>query len=269
MTAMRGIAARRSVQLFMAVCAMGLGSTSMAQSSEAAKTAGRSVLAGWVRDSLGHPIPFAAVSHAASATRTVADDSGWFRLAALPAGKQDFAVRRIGYVPMEFDVELRDTMATHVDIRMNALANELGSVDVTARSDRDIASLGFYRRKDHYVGATFLDPAEVAARNASLASSLLETVRGVDVLGKSGRRRVVLHNTNCDMAIWVDGAFMRSGRAGRSGMDFGAFDELVSAGDVYAMEVYTHAPGEFQAPFLSGQKDCGAVVIWTRLYRLK
>ena len=46
-------------------------------------------------------------------------------------------------------------------------------------------------------------------------------------------------------------------------------ERLRFTGDVYAMEVYTHAPGEFQPPFLSGQRDCGAIVIWTRLYKLK
>src|SRR4051812_1237747 len=62
----------------------------------------RSVLAGYVRDDLGHPIPLATVMAEGTKLSTTTDDSGYFRLKDLPAGAGTFTAMRIGYSPVSF-----------------------------------------------------------------------------------------------------------------------------------------------------------------------
>jgi hypothetical protein len=225
----------------------------------------RSFVRGWIRDSLKHRVPRATVVPTGFPLQTTTDDSGYFSVGPIPAGIRQFEVRRLGYAPETFDVFVPDSGGTTIDVTISEVAVTLADVNVRRRELPNLTKKGFYERRAKKVNGTFLMPDDVDKRQAQHASDFLQQVLGVRVLGMAGRRRVMLANTNCDMAIFIDGHYVRSGRD-RRGTNWGSFDETVMARDVYAMEVYRNAPGEFQAPSLSGQAFCGAVVIWTRLY---
>lgn len=253
-----------SVALTFAVGVAGAQAQAARQEPDSAH--GRSWIRGTVSDSLKRPVGNAIVEPLGLTVRAVTDDSGYFYLGGLPAGPREFSLRRIGFQPETFDLEIPANGGVSLELTVIETAIELEPVKVLRARIPTLDGVGFYDRMRSSADGIFVTPEEVEKRHALNASDYLEMKPGVRLAGPVGRRRVFLRNSNCEMAIFIDGFFVRSGRDMR-GAQWGAFDELVMAADVYAIEIYRRAPAEFQASYLSGQAFCGAVAIWTRLYQ--
>jgi Carboxypeptidase regulatory-like domain len=225
----------------------------------------RVLVRGSVRDSKGAPIARATIVARGLSLSVTSNDSGLFAFGPLPVGPREFEIRRLGYQPIVFQVDLPRVGPHEIDIELEPVAQTLAGVETRRAPPADLASTGFFTRRRRYAGATFIAPEEAQKRNASFASQILESVPGVELRGSVGRKRVLLRN-GCDMAVFVDRRFVRSGRD-RRGIEWGYFDDLVDAPDIYAVEVYTRPPPpDFLAPEFPNQQFCGAIVIWTRLY---
>lgn len=224
---------------------------------------------GTVKDTLGNPIGNAEIRAHGLPARAMSNDSGHFSFGDMPPGPRVFDVRRLGFQPIAFDVVIppAGSKTFDMDIELDPAIAQLEGVEIRRAPPPDLRSTGFFDRKSKYAGATFISPADIERRHATFASQILESTHNVSLRGPVGRKRVVQRNTNCDVAIFVDRRFMRSGRDAR-GVDWGVFDELVDASDIYAVEIHSHTPPDFQVPAFAGQKFCGAVIIWTRLYRV-
>jgi len=224
----------------------------------------RVIVRGSVKDTTGNAIASATIVAFGLSLSVTSDDSGLFSFGPLPAGPRRFEIRRLGYQPIRFDVNIPASGPHAIDIELSPVAQTLAGVEVRGTSV-SLSTTGFFDRKHQYDGATFIGPEEIAKRHASFASQVLESVPGVQLRGTVGRKRAVLRN-GCDVAIYVDRRFMRSGRD-RRGIEWGFFDDLVDVSDVYAVEVYAHPPPDFIAPDFPSQRFCGAIVIWTRLFQ--
>lgn len=236
-----------------------------AQSQPDGAVARRIILNGTVKDSSGIPIAGATIVAQGLNVEAVSNDSGLFSFGLFPSGVHRFAVRRLGYQRLLFDVDVPTTGPHALDIELSPLPTELAGVEIRRAALVDLRTTGFYDRKLRYAGATFIAPEEVEKRNASFASQVLESVPSIVVRGTVGRKRAQTR-AGCELAIYLDNRFIRSGRD-RRGIEWGYLDDLIDAQDVYAVEVYTHPPPEFMAPAFANQRFCGALVIWTRLYR--
>jgi hypothetical protein len=232
---------------------------------DAAAQRPRIVLHGVVKDPAGAPVQGATIVAHGLSLGVTSNDSGLFSFGPFPSGMRRFEIRRLGYQPIVFDVDVPMVGPHELDIELSPIATELESVEVRKAATVDLSTTGFFNRKTRYAGAVFIGPEEIDKRHASFASQVLESAPNVVLRGVVGRKRVLLHN-GCDVAIFVDRRFVRSGRDRRN-IEWGYLDDLVDGQDVYAVEIYTQPPPEFTAPAFANQRFCGALVIWTRLYR--
>ncbi len=105
-----------------------------------------SVLAGRVRDQLGHPIGLAAVS-AEQGASAVSGDSGIFRLVGLLPGQAEITVARIGYAPVRFAVTMPADSTVFVEVHMESVTS-LAAVEISGRpANSMLTGQGFYERK--------------------------------------------------------------------------------------------------------------------------
>ena len=222
-------------------------------------------LAGVVRDATGRPIRMAAVLVEGTDRSAVTDDSGRFHVDRVPAGKNDFTVRRIGYTVVEFATTLAPDSTLVLGITMTPLTT-LDAVRISAAREIQLERVGFSQRQHMGLGS-FVTPARVDSLPAAQQpSALLRGVRGVEVVCTSpagpckvGTRRP----PNC-LNIFVNGAQMD-----------GQLDDNVMVGEVYAMEVYenpTVVPTEFQGRLptktgrgVTAKAGCGAIAVWTNV----
>ena len=224
----------------------------------------RVTVRGSVKDSVGNAIPRATIVAFGLSLSVTSNDSGLFSFGPFPVGPRRFEIRRLGYQPIRFDMIIPANGPHELEIELAPVPQTLVGVEVR-RTNVSLSTTGFFERQRKYDGATFITPDEIEKRHASYASQVLESVPGVQLRGTVGRKRAARRN-GCDLAIYVDRRFMRSGRD-RRGVEWGFFDDLVDVSDVYAVEVYTHPPPDFIAPEFPSQRFCGAIVIWTRLFQ--
>lgn len=248
----------RSVRwAFVAAGILGVSSPVHTQQEAVARFA----LAGSVTDTGGLPVPFANVSVVDRNEGTVADGDGHFRLDSLPLERTRFAVRRIGYAPVYFDVEVPVSATVNVEVRMRQNARVLPTVDI--KDDRaPLMKEGFYDRMAAGHGL-FVTPEMIAAMRPVRASDALRQIPNVVVHRRgSGTRITGSANMHCDYALVVDK--IRVGQPG-SRVRTTTPDDAVSGTDLYAIEVYPRNRG-LPAQFLGmTQEDgCGTIVIWTK-----
>jgi hypothetical protein len=233
-----------------------------ARSAVAQLPLGTSSVRGTVRDSADHPIPYATVVLGDARQSVSTSDSGSFELLDIPAGKTRFTVRRVGYAPLDFDLNLKPGMIKPVVVNLVSVAATLSEVAIEAHGDgnpdayRDdrFRATGFYDRMAHTVGY-FIPPEEVDRRRPTFISDLMYNVPGVTMIGKphSGSLRYVSSAEHCRLQLYLDGHPAQDG------------DDLVTGSDIKAVEVYTSlttASPAFMPSPLKGY--CGSVVVWTR-----
>ena len=225
--------------------------------------AARFALAGTVIDTLGVPVPFANVFVFDRDEGTVANDDGQFRLDNLPLEKTRFAVRRIGYDPVYFDVEVPVAATVNVQIRMRQNVRILPTVDIVNEDIRaPLRREGFYDRLAAGHGL-FVTPEMISAIRPVRATDALASIPNVVVHRRGPRTRITSSaSMHCEYGLVVDK--IRVGQAG-SRVRTTSPDDAVSGMDLYAIEVYPRnrgLPAQFMG--MTQEDGCGTIVIWTK-----
>ena len=219
---------------------------------------------GVVRDSGGQPIAGVEVWLKGSDFHTHTAENGGFRLAGAPAGASKMSVRRMGYEPTTFDVELHSGLVDSLVVSLTAVPTTLAGMTVEdvrmTRSKRFLP--GFWERRTRGFGH-YLTRDEIEATDSHDFTDILRMTPGVSIVTVNGRRTVRFGRSiglrgDCPPQYWVDGMRIENG----SPDDF-------HPGDVEALEVYA-GPSTIPAQFAArsaqiGQRTCGAIVVWTRL----
>lgn len=214
-------------------------------------------LFGTVRDSSGIPVALAQLS--LLGLRSTSDSTGRYQFASLPAGLAKLTVRRIGFEPREYPVELALGRADSLNVVLTLLAMELPGVTTEAAAMREVRLSHFYRHRKGGNGIYF-DRAELEERKVQRLSDLMRRLPGIRIMTDRNGRYVLRMGRSsggrdCPPDFWVDGV-----RA-----SFMQIDD-VPLTDVEALEIYrgpSALPPEFNTRL--GNPGCGAIVIWTRV----
>lgn len=217
-------------------------------------------LVGSIRDSAGHAVSGVEVRLNGGALLGRTNDSGGFRIGAVPVGRTTVGVRRMGFAPTTAEVMLRANRVDSLVLTLSATALSLPGVlvedEAMTRSKRLLA--GFWERRSRGFGS-FLTREQVEARNTSDFAELVRMIPSAYVMNVNGRNTIRFKRNagtrDCPPQFWVDG--MRVERA--------EADEF-SPQEVEAVEVYP-GPATIPVQFMPRPNSytCGAVVIWTRL----
>jgi hypothetical protein len=219
-----------------------------------------STLTGRIVDTVEVPVRFAQILLVNGTEVTVSDAAGRFKLNGLGAGRNIFEVRRIGYDPVVFAVNFTDSVSIDVKIRMHEIAKALPEVKIEATSD-PLKAVGFYERMAAGHGH-FISPERLAQMRPVRATDAFAAIPNLVVDRRGSKSRVMTSNYRCEYGIVVDNVII--GQAG-SRVRTTSPDDLVSASDLYAIEVYPRNRG-LPPRFLgmNNQDGCGTIVIWTK-----
>jgi hypothetical protein len=137
-----------------------------------------SAVRGVVRDDAGAGVPGAVVRFEALRRAVVTDESGRFALAGVPPGRHPAVVRRLGFLPGDFVLDLPAGVAVELLVRMAPSPTPLPSIVVEGeRRDYLLHANGYYERARAGAG-TFLGPEFLEARpNVALRTLLREVPR--------------------------------------------------------------------------------------------
>lgn len=220
-----------------------------------------SALTGIVIDTLGDPVPFAQIIVVDAGGSTFAGEDGRFRVDGLRSAKTHFAVRRIGFSPVYFDIELPVAATVDVRVRLRQIVRILPTVEVSDDIRAPLRKEGFYERMAVGHGH-FVTPEMIEAIRPIRATDALASIPNVAVDRRGSRTRVVGANQRCEYALIVDK--VRVGQPG-SRIRTTTPDDAVSGTDIYAIEVYPRNRG-LPAHFLglTDEDSCGTIVIWTK-----
>lgn len=241
----------------------------------------------------GEPVAYANVTLAGERPR-ITNEAGEVGVgtAERPAGPVD--VRRLGYEPWYGTLAWPDTQMT-AKVTLHRITRRMFTVKVTDSSRVTPFFLrGFYERmlaRQRGIGSgIYLTPEEVEKRNAGVSTALLQGINGVSLHRMpSGKMAAMNSNGSCQMTILVDGhvvcpeggcdhsapsASPPSPAGGRRGSrtvvpraapgndQFVALDDVVSANDVAAVEVYPRG-ASVPASLPTVDSSCGVVAFWT------
>jgi hypothetical protein len=233
-----------------------------------------------VTDTLGAPLALALVRRMGARSAVVCDDSGRFRLTDVSPGRNVIEVRRLGYVPSQFTVNVPADSALRVVIQLNAVPVVLEPLQVTSEGrSRSLVEHGFYERMRVNTGATYITPEEFEALHPLHVTQVLQDRPGVKI-GYKDRFAVPWDRTgSCILNVFVDGIEIKLYRqqGKRVSYDFGqraaqpeeppidpiGIDGFVQPSVVKAIEIYpsgAQVPPEFRT-----FNSCGAIVIWTKV----
>ena len=211
------------------------------------------ILAGTVTDSAGRAVPFATIV-ADSGQTTLAQQDGSFRLTKLVPGVNGFLIRRIGYQPLAFEMEMPVAATVNVHLRLLPANVELKPVLVEGkRVSPALAKTGFYDRQRQGLAGLFFDPAEFERRALVQTTDILRGAPNVTV-SKDGTNTHIYGRAQRCMDVYVDGVPV--------GREFDLARNMPVEW-VKAMEVYPSASQT--PPQFSRQTGCGAVVVWTKV----
>jgi hypothetical protein len=242
---------KQARKVMLVMLALGVPEMSAGQGRSAA-------LAGSVTDTVGRPISAVAVTASGRDLSAVTDSLGRFILSGLPGGNSRIGFQRIGFAPESITVALHADSTVMVGVQMRA-TQTLPDVTVRAATQSPrLARDGFYDRQTTGWGR-YVTPEDIAKLSVGTPSQLLRNVPFVHLDCDAPARRatggcIVYGSNKACMSLFVDGVYTR-----------GHLDQRVSAGMVYAMEVYTRSaivPMNFQRP--ANERQCGAVVVWTQ-----
>ena len=226
----------------------------IAASPAGIKAESLSTLAGNVTDSAGRPIGFATVI-TDSGPATLAQRDGSFRLGGIHPGPQTFSIKRIGYQPLMFEMEMPAGTTVTVQLKLLPITTVLKPVVVEGkRVSPGLAKVGFYERQRSSYNGIFIDPEEMGRRVLVATDDIFRGLPSVTVSKDGGYTHIYGRDLRCAMDIYLDGHSV--------GPDFNLRRDLPPDW-VKAIEIYTSAnniPPQFQR-----QLGCGAIVIWTRV----
>jgi hypothetical protein len=214
---------------------------------------------GTVTDATGRLLAGAVVTVDGLELSDVTTGRGVFVVRGLPPGTQRFLVRRVGYTPAAFELDLPPAATVHLQITMQPALVMLGAIVVDGESrPLPLFRNGFYERATRQAQGFFYPPDEMDRRRLSSLSALLAEIPGLQVERRNNQTVAYGRNVGagpCELNLWVDGALARVGSA--------PLDELAPAPIVRAVEVYPSA-ATVPAKYVRQNNLCGAIVVWTR-----
>jgi carboxypeptidase family protein/TonB-dependent receptor-like protein len=214
-------------------------------------------LRGVVRDGAREPIPeadVAIIADAGNGRSTTTDARGRFDLGDYAAGLIAFRVRRLGYEQRELSVTMGvNGQPTTVEIVLLEIPAELEQVYVTTEPQGRLR--GFYDRRQHRgTFAKFMEESDIKRMGTPLnASDLLRGTPGVHIsTNPSGGNAIRIRG--CQPMVLMDGQRLPGAE----------LDEVVTPGDIAAIEFYPSSAG-VPAQFLErGNRLCGLILVWTK-----
>ena len=225
-----------------------------------AAEAQKSGLKGVVRDSTGAPVPEADVSILAAHLLTRTDNAGGFVLPRVEAGPIELYVRRLGFVPLTVQVDVKPNANDSLVVVMAMQALELPGVAIDEQTKRHLLWVeDFYRRRAKGIGGTFFTREDIEARHTSRLSDVLRDAPGVRFVRSRGGSGIRFDSPanfrrDCVPQYFVDGQRVPNIE----------IDDL-PARDVEGVELYagpSSTPTQFQQGAVT---SCGTVVIWSRV----
>ena len=182
---------------------------------------------------------------------TGTDSRGRFNLGEYTAGALSFRVRRLGYEARTVDVQIGSGNQNHVEIVLTIIPEELANVVVTGAPGR----LGeFFQRRQHRAAfGRFMDQEDIRRKGPRFASDLFRNVPGTSVKTNPGGGNAI-RIRNCQPMVLIDG--QRSPGA--------ELDEVVSPGDIAAIEFYPSAAGVPPQYLERSNRLCGLILVWTK-----
>ncbi|HUF65712.1 MAG TPA: carboxypeptidase regulatory-like domain-containing protein [Gemmatimonadaceae bacterium] len=217
---------------------------------------GRSTISGRVTTLGGTPIVGARVSLTGAEGVALTNERGEFVLGGQPAGTQSVLVRRLGFEPAEFAVNLSATRPTEVSVELPEFVPVLSTVVVRAQMDVALDKVGFSRRKKAGMGH-YMMLEDIDRRGAMRTVDLLAGFPMLRAISTGGTNRQITGrsrglSTNC-VTFYVDGVVW---------MGDDSPTDFMHPQEIGAIEAYTAAttPAEFARTLNS----CETVVIWTR-----
>lgn len=200
--------------------------------------------------------------------RSATDANGLFRLQVAQGGRFLLSANALGYKEIKDQVvELEPGKLIVMTVQMVAEALALEPIVATteARSFR-LDSEGFYRRRAEGLGV-HIPPEVIERRNPHKTSDLffgIPRTRVIEPAGGGRGRAVKFRNVlECWPMVYIDRQLVSTGGNVSAGADPLAIDEVISAADIYAIEVF-RSPAEIPSEFNGPNAGCGVVVLWTR-----
>ncbi|HWH50554.1 MAG TPA: carboxypeptidase-like regulatory domain-containing protein, partial [Gemmatimonadaceae bacterium] len=223
-------------------------------------------------DSTNEPLAGAEVSLPDLGLRALTNDQGVFRIAEVPAGDQHVVVRRMGYAPLD----QRVTFAPNAVVTRRVLLNRVVMLDSVIVEASSVAIPEFEEHRKLGLGH-FMTRAELAKRNVSHLSEILETVPGLKVIrdrsnlgsayavrSRGATSLSQVHGTSideCPSSVYIDGWPVYGKTSKEGGQPFDV--NLIPPNMIEAIEYYSGA-SETPAKYSGLNSTCGVLVIWTR-----
>jgi iron complex outermembrane receptor protein len=166
--AQRSVCMRRTGRLFLGLLSLLVPPTLTAQDG---------MVRGRVTGADGQPLARAAVALDGTGFRTLADQTGRYALAGVPAGTYTLRVRLIGYATATAGVTVRQGEVTQQDVRLEAAAIGLAPVDVI------VGSRGRHTAAEELAVPVDVFTAEVIATQGTSETSRSATTGGMSTRG--------------------------------------------------------------------------------------
>ena len=209
---------------------------------------------GVVRDSAAVVVPNADVSVTPGNRRVRADSAGRFVIASLEPGQYTVKARHVGYVPVEWTVDLSRSGVTDVKLVLAVRLPVLDAVVVTAGRTCSAGDIeGFLCRRGSGKGV-FLDYTDIDDLNVFDTADLFNTVPGfaVDVRAtRSGPKRMPIGRRCINTLV--------------NGLPAAWSAVPSDPGDIMAVEIYElpkDIPSEYSR-FTWGKEQCSLIAYWT------
>jgi hypothetical protein len=216
-------------------------------------------LDGVVTDADGRPLAGAVITATDRPGYALSSDKGRFVLGGLLPGRETFEVRRVGFVPAIFEIELPQATIVHIRARLQPAVMTLSAIVVEGRSrPLGLWRAGFYDRAVKQVTGYFYPPEEILRRKLTTVSNLLAEIPSVSIESRDGKVIPYGRRTGtepCRLNVWVDDMLSAVGDDG--------LDVLAPGWIVRAVEVYPTA-SVVPDRYVRQNNLCGAVLIWTK-----
>jgi hypothetical protein len=238
----------------------------------AARRVRKRALVGSVLATSKEPIGGAELSLPELALTVRSQPDGTFRFPEVPPGRHRFAVRSVGYGPLDATVEITDRANTTRTIFLSRFTT-LDSVRVEA--DRGLSSFEDHRRTGL---GKFLTRDDLAAMENRSLGAVFAGMSGVQMMRgannrtwiASARRQSTFSGLDesdrksgakpgCYAQVYLDNMRVYGGKAGESLFDMNS----LSPDRVEAIEYYS-SPATTPAKYSGLGATCGVVVLWSR-----
>ncbi|HEX2600676.1 MAG TPA: carboxypeptidase regulatory-like domain-containing protein [Gemmatimonadaceae bacterium] len=223
------------------VGALAILATSSVAAQDPLRAASAFSLRGVVVDGYGEPLLGAEI-YTEAGERAISNASGEFLLSNLTDRSLNLFVRRIGYGPVSFGINV-DATVTSVSIRARLLpvAVAIGTVVVEGRVlDKDLWDKGFYKRMNGATTGTFFTPERLANSSVNVSTLISEVPRLRIAQGRGGvaipKAPYKGGSDYCTLSAVIDGVAFSS-----SFVDQVGIDNLVNISEVKGIEVYLKA----------------------------